>query len=225
MGVSMNVGKRRLANFGALLVLVVSLFVVARPALAYEQHEVGSWKSGTYNMVVFNKTKNVSPEINEIVVYEPNPNAKNKISKVKLSNKNVAKIKYKGNWDFTVELKKAGTTTITYTYKGKTYKHKLVVNKYTNPMKSFKVGSTEYKTKFKKTPICNVKSKISGKKVKVKAASGWKISEILVSTTNGEKRVKNGYKLKKGESYVTVVLKNKKKGTTEAVSVWYDVAG
>lgn len=154
-----------------------------------------------------------------------------KISNVKSSNKKVATVsvtKVKpskaggysmpGYYMLNVKLKKAGTTKISFTYNGKKYSSTLKVSKYSNPIKSIKIGSKEYKSAFVAKKLVrgmeeydvtlNTK-KLSGK-LAVKAASGWKIHKIYKYF--GSKKLKNGSKV---EDSVYVEMKNKKTGLIE----------
>jgi hypothetical protein len=123
------------------------------------------------------------------------------------------------------KLKKTGSATLTYrltksggqpSSKTVTERHKIV--SYKNPVKTFKVGSKNYASKLKKKPTHNVKGAISGK-VRVKAASGWKIvkirkvkSDFLSGELASQKKVKNGGKVSiaRGSGALEVICYNKK---------------
>ena len=95
--------------------------------------------------------------------------------------------KKKGTSNITIKVQKAG--------KVKTYKTKVTVQKYSNPAKTFKVGSKNYAGGFKKLlQYHNVKFPAGKAKVSVKANSGWKINNITVSSygaSNYSKVIKN----------------------------------
>lgn len=77
--------------------------------------------------------------------------------------------------------KKAGTATVSFKSGGKTYKIKVTVAKYKNPVSSITIGSTKIaKGKFKNAATYSVKySKFANKKVKVtvELKKGWSIKE------------------------------------------------
>lgn len=107
-----------------------------------------------------------------------------KVTSLKSSKKSVATVtqaKVKGVTGryVYVNLKKPGTTTISFKYKSKTYKTKITVKKYVNPVASVKIGSTVVSSsKFKSRSETSLKySKFANKKVKVniKLKSGWKL--------------------------------------------------
>lgn len=102
---------------------------------------------------------------------------------VKSSNTSVATIstphKAPGYAEFTLTLKKEGTTNLTIVADKKTYKCKLTVKKYTNPISSIKIGSkTISGSKWNKMDLYNLKYndfKLKKSKITVKLKSGWKL--------------------------------------------------
>jgi len=111
-----------------------------------------------------------------------------KITNLKSNKTSVVKVSktentYSGTTSTSIYLtaKKAGTATVSFKYNGKTYKTKVTVKKYTNPVSSITIGSTKLSSsKFSsKSAVTLSYSKYAGKKVKVKATlkSGWKVSE------------------------------------------------
>lgn len=138
--------------------------------------------------------------------------------------------------------KSAGTATISYDLiwgKQKRYwqrkkqlngsgqmKHfvtKITVLKYQNPCKYFKLGNTDIKKKFKKSPK-NWKSVKAGRyKISIKARKSWKLTKI----TCGGKKIKNGSNIKikksKGTNYnptiITAYFKSKKMNRTRRVEM------
>lgn len=128
-------------------------------------------------------------------------NSDTKIGKITSSKKAVATVygveRYSGYWegyeyddtsswdDATVQLRllKAGTTNITSKIDGNSYKTKVTVKKYTNPVKSFVItgiGSKNLKSAFAKRSYNDAPLTKAAKKgnIKLKAASGWKIESI-----------------------------------------------
>lgn len=128
--------------------------------------------------------------------------------------------------------KKAGTSTVSYKIGSKTYKTKLTVKNYVNPVKSLTVSgiSGNLASKFKSYSWANAKiaSSKSNGTVKVTAASGWKITSVdLYNSKTGISRSVSAYgapvssatlytgSMKKGTAgYVSVSLRNTKNGGT-----------
>lgn len=84
-------------------------------------------------------------------------------------------------YDIGVTLKKAGTTEVEFKIGNKSYTSKLTVKKYTNPVKSFKFADkTINKSKFnsQNTYGTSYKKNQDNAKLTVKAASGWKITNV-----------------------------------------------
>lgn len=149
------------------------------------------------------------------------------IKSAKSSNKKVATVKADnsslkyGYSQLAVSLKKAGSTKLTFKYKGKKHVVKYKVYKYKNPVKTFKVGTKNYASGFRSTPDCSPARVVYGK-VKVKPASGWKLKGISACLEKGGvKAVKNGYKIKKGAlSNMWATLVNKKTGLEQSVDLY-----
>ena len=127
------------------------------------------------------------------------------VTKLKSSNKSVVKLSkfvYEGTVYVSVKPNKPGKATVTfdYKYKGKTChaKVKVKVYKYFNAIKSLKIGSKNYASKFKKDNYAYLKKKLTGK-LKIKAKAGYKILDIY------------SYNRKDGSNFKT--LKNGKKVT------------
>lgn len=117
---------------------------------------------------------------------------------------------------------KPGKSTVTYTYKGKKYKAKVVVKKYQNPVKSVTIGKKTYSKPFKSFWEYSVKRKaLNGKTIKVTPAKGWKVVSISYTyRKNGKfKKVSNGGKLTNMSKYPSVVITmmNKQTGGYESV--------
>lgn len=172
-----------------------------------------------------------------------------KVSNVKSSKKSVAtaKLKYtppKTQYGFTepayyrivVQLKKAGTTKISFKLGSKKYTTTLKVFKYSSPIKSIKIAGKEYSKLFaaKKlargiqsygamTPTATIKGK-----VKVVAAKGWKLNKIYYEKWKNVGKptqkivktvIKNGSTV---NDQFCVEMKNKKSGLIERFWVYPD---
>lgn len=130
---------------------------------------------------------------------------------------------------------KVGTTNLTLTMKygsiEKVHTMKVVVRKYVNPVKNFKVGSVQYKNKFKvyRTYYAKVPKKSKQVTVKVDPKKGYKVISIYYYYNKGNrsvmKKLKNGqrFKLRKASGgQISVELKNKKTGEVECLTVFYN---
>lgn len=133
---------------------------------------------------------------------------KKKVAAAKSGNTAVATVKVQNGSTLMVTAKKAGKAKITCTVGGKKKSFTLVVKKYKNPVKTFKVGGKNYASKFKKARDYYGGHKAG--KLTIKPASGWK----LVSIYGDGGKVKNGKKIDKFGFY-QVELKNKKTGVVE----------
>ena len=107
----------------------------------------------------------------------------------KSSNEKVVQVNAQNNYvQLGTQKKGKATVTITVTKGGtvKNYKMAVTVVKYTNPVKTFKVGSVNYAKDFKKL-LQRHNTLIPTKKatVTVKANSGWKIKNIVFSCVMG----------------------------------------
>ena len=129
------------------------------------------------------------------------------ITKLKSSKKSVAtvsKFVHEGTAYVAVEPKKPGTAKITFNvkYGKKTIKAKttVIVRKYENPLKTFKIGSKNYASKFNKSGHVTLEKKKLKGKLNVKLKSGYELVEIAVySWKDG-----SGYKNYKNNKSVTV---------------------
>lgn len=148
------------------------------------------------------------------------------ITNLKSSNPSVATVskeKMSGseNASIVVLAKKAGKTVVSFTVKygtglkkSKKLKLNVTVKKYTNPCKSFKIGTKEYASYFKSTTFGFAKGSGKTLKVSVKARSGWKLDHLYVRSSRGEtKDIKNNSKLNT-KTYPSVYAQfvNKKTG-------------
>lgn len=158
------------------------------------------------------------------------------LSKVKLSNSKVLKVKVEKFGDahhyLVLTTKKAGTSEISLDAKvnGKTHKIKCVVKviKYKNPLKSLKIGSKNYASKFKNSESPTWSSsgtdKIKGK-LNIVPNKGWKISKIVVrNTSTGKgKVIKNKTNIdmsKAGVDVLEITVKNSKTGLKHTICIW-----
>lgn len=107
-----------------------------------------------------------------------------KATSLKTSKKSVVTLKQQNNVIYLVA-KKAGTATVSFKCSGKTYKVKVTVEKYANPVSYVKIGSTQIAgSKFKATSNQTLKySKFANKKVKVtiKLKSGWELAQYYLN--------------------------------------------
>ena len=144
--------------------------------------------------------------------YQSSKNPNKAISAAKSSNKKVATVKankstYNGSTYYwlTVQIKKAGTTKITYKFGGKKYSVKYKVKNYVNPLKKLKIGSKNYASKFNPKAlssgsdlaVASVGSMPKGK-VSIKLKSGWKFVKGWYWKNNTMKYFKNGGKIPSG---------------------------
>ena len=119
-----------------------------------------------------------------------------KVSGLKSSNKAVVTVKLSKSTYGTSQTyytilavpKKAGTATVSFKCQGKTYKIKVTVKKYVNPVKSVKIGTTTVSgSRFKSSSETSLSyAKFAGKKIKtaVTLAKGWKLQELYIYSGN-----------------------------------------
>ena len=119
-----------------------------------------------------------------------------KVSGLKSSNKEVVTAKLSKSTYGTSQTyytilavpKKAGTATVSFKCQGKTYKIKVTVKKYVNPVKSVKIGATTVSgSRFKSSSETSLSyAKFAEKKVKttVTLAKGWKLGELYIYSGN-----------------------------------------
>ncbi len=167
-----------------------------------------------------------------------NPSEKIKKSKTKSSDTSIVKIdSVENDGDCSTiyfHAKKAGKATITFYVGSKKCTTKITVKKYTNPAKTIKISGVnkgnniacKFKTKYGIKNISLPKTTKKAK-LKVKAASGWKLTNVYVwDTTNAKLVLSKNYSkgtskqkcyslgtLKKSHPYnVFLYFKNKKTG-------------
>ncbi len=167
-----------------------------------------------------------------------NPTAKIKKSSIKNSNPKVIKILGVDNQEneahIRFDVKRVGTTTVTFKVGSKKCTTKVKIKKYTNPAKTIKISGVKsgknIASKFNKTSDSNnftLPKTTKNAKLKVKAASGWKLTNAYIQDTTTSKTVlskvypkgtakKKSYNLgtlKKGHWYdLTLEFQNQKNG-------------
>jgi len=161
-----------------------------------------------------------------------------KMSKIKYSNKGVVSIGSGGSYypqtglyNIGCDVYKTGKTKVSFTLKvkNKRYNYSITVisgKKYTNPVKSFKIGNREVASRFKKMmygPSCN----LNGKIIKVVPKRHWKLVAIVGYGYDGHDTIhttfKNNTRIQTpGVEYYAVLcvtLKNTKTGVTQKLRV------
>ena len=145
-----------------------------------------------------------------------------KVTSIKSSNPKVATMEFHKEWRTAysnekgavdIKIKKVGTTTISYKYRGKTHKLKLRVYKYANPFASITVNGKEQASSFDQMRSANT-SEVG--EVQVKAAPGFKILKMRTKKApkyDKFKTVKNGFKLKEGVTLYMTIKNTKLKYT------------
>ena len=174
-----------------------------------------------------------------------------KASELKTSNKSVVSIKQIkqkdtsfGKYYLYLKAKKPGTAVVSVKLKGKTYKTKVIVKKYVNPVQSVKIGSTSVSgSKFNSASVVNLSyGKFANKKVKttVVLKKGWKLDDYYYWDSKQQKgsmfpgfeyfpkgeqegrTVINGHKItvKGGRGFeILIPVINEKSGLMEYVSL------
>lgn len=127
--------------------------------------------------------------------YIENPTKKGKITNLKCSNKKVIEVKKMSgnNHAIAITPKKAGKATISFKYAGKKYTSTVVIKKWENPCKTFKLGKKDYASYFEKSGTYQLHKQKKNQKVTVNivAKKGWKLKKI----TNTGTKVKNKSKV------------------------------
>lgn len=121
------------------------------------------------------------------------------IKKLKSSNPSVVSVEAQNGWIKVLAHKKAGTAKITCTVKNVKLSATCVVRKYTNPVSSFKIGNTNYTSKFNKYDLFIRKNTFKNQTLYVKPKKGWVIESV---------HIQNGVKTK---SFVKKMSSFKKK--------------
>lgn len=186
-----------------------------------------------------NKEIYVNPYSKRVVTYKPEGdtrdnytvisimgcNKKSEIKNLKSSDKSVTLEKQDG-YIVAYYKNKAVKATITCTVKNVKLKTTLTVKKYSNPLKTLKIGSKNYTSKFNKTDEFELKSAVKNQKLSVQLNKGWKIT--LVSIYNNKSKYYNvdGNKfskkvsLGKGYSSVYITCENEKTGVEESIVLY-----
>lgn len=159
---------------------------------------------------------------------------KAKITKAVLKDKSLATVSVSSDkkW-ITFDPKKAGSTTVKVTVKNgsktKTHSIKLTIYKHENPLTTFKIGKTQYKSKFNSKKIYYAKrpKKTSTVKLNVKAKKGYEITSVTYNyLKNGQSQsmsLENGqsFKLYKESSMMSISYQNTKTGCYSNVVIFY----
>ena len=144
--------------------------------------------------------------------------------RVKLTNKRIVDHLEVSEGIISVAFKKPGTTKLTYTWKGKKHSVKIKVLKYTNPVKSFKIGGKQFKSAFKKYTTNNVKDTIVKGKIAITPAKNWKVKSIKYHIYNDsvdkDVKVRNKGKLPRVDTFVTVRCKNTKTKAVQELTLY-----
>lgn len=154
---------------------------------------------------------------------------KGKVTKLKSRNRAVAELLTSTSRGYTtiyVKPKKAGTTVVSFKQGNKTYKTKITVKKYVNPVQQVKIGTTvQNGAKLASSSILKVScGKNLGKRtpVSVSLSSGWSLS----SMTYTQKGAQVGASMKNGDSIllqkglvVNATVKNKALKQTEEITI------
>jgi cell division protein YceG involved in septum cleavage len=162
----------------------------------------------------------------------------------------IGKMTGNNNTGFVFTALKAGSANLTIkatltTGKTKTYKAKVNVVSYSNPVKSLKIGSKELASKLKKDMYASYKNKAESEKVTVKLKSGWTLKSIKHTyyeviqnedssgdtsesyETIKEKtvKIKNGGKITYSDNEGSLIIKvyNKKTKLTETLEVYINL--
>ena len=144
----------------------------------------------------------INPYSDRVVTYKPGSDAtsysgvisisvnngkevkKSEIKKLKSDNKNI-KVVARDGYISVQYGKKAGKANITCTVRGVKLKTTFTVKKYSNPLKSFKIGTTNFKSKYNSINRYRQKKSYKNKTVTVQVNSGWKIKSVSL-TQNGK---------------------------------------
>jgi hypothetical protein len=115
---------------------------------------------------------------------------------------------------------KPGKTTLTFNHGKKKRTVKIVVKKYTSPIKKLTIGTKNYTSKLAKDArIRGALCKSKGQKVVVKPAAGWTVKAIYAckvdlarDTVSNWKTIANGSKVPSTCNSVEIVMQNKTTG-------------
>lgn len=152
-----------------------------------------------------------------------------KANSIKSSNsKVVSRYKYAISYNDCpyVTISKPGTATVSFKVKtgGKTYnlKTKVTVVKYTNPVKTLKVGKTNYASKFKKSNGYGLTKKdAKSGKLQIKTKANWKITKIKIidANTGAAVSAKNNTVVDLNGKWLEITFKNTKTKAVESLTL------
>lgn len=159
---------------------------------------------------------------------------KGKVTKLKNSNPSVAKVSVAKPFYATdgkyllIEPKKAGTTKVSFYFAGKKLSTKIMVQKWENSCKVFKIGNKDYAKNFTKSEQFNSsrhKKDITAK-IKITPKKDWKLLKIERMTANEPiKKIKNNSKVKLSIKWtgtgIYAYFKNTKTGVRERLYFGY----
>ena len=151
-----------------------------------------------------------------------------KITKIKYSNPSVLEVSLINKKYLAFKLKSAGSTKVSFMYKGKRLTTKVTVKKWVNPCKEFKIGNKDYAKVFNKSEryYLNRQNKTINAKVKITPKKGWKLVKIVAQSADEikEHKVKNNSKVRFSTHLTGTVIfanfKNLKTGEYEDVALW-----
>ena len=138
----------------------------------------------------------------------------------------VKKMPFRDDYTITMKAKKTGTSIVSFKVKRKngkiySFKSKVTVHNYTNPLSVCKFGKKDYKKSFdKKTMVPVAKGYPKKAKVSITAKKGYKIDAIYYSEhgTGKQRKIKNGSTVTMdGSHYLQIMYKNTRKNYVSAV--------
>lgn len=166
---------------------------------------------------------------NEIGYGVVNSVRSDKILKLKSSNTNVVTVKkapFIDEWTILVNAKKAGSSTVTFKLKRKsgkvyTFKTKIRVYNYTNPVSKCSIGKTDYTKELnKKYMIALGEGNVQKGKINISMKKGYKLTGLYLCEhgTGKAKKIKNGSSVTLDSNYyVQVIYKNTSKKYSHAL--------
>lgn len=225
--------KKRTAFFFTIAIMAsIALCATVFSSTAYsDEMKLSKIYKGTQKIMMVGNAEN------DTITFEAD--AFKPITKAKSSNKKVASVKVvkipeiktayeyqQGHYRIELRLKKAGTTKVSFTYKGKKRSCTIKVVKYSNPFKTLTIKGKSFKKKFTAKSVHRASGlndfrvftsdgNFSGK-IKVTPSKGWKLVKIV--QVSGNKRIKNGGTINDGG--VLVTMKNTKTGTSHTMQMY-----
>lgn len=154
--------------------------------------------------------------------------AKGKITKLKNSNPSVAKVSVTEKKYLLVTPQKAGAAKLSFYFAGKKLSTQIIVQKWENPCKEFRIGNKDYAKRFTKSEQFNheQQKKDITAKIKITPKKGWKLRKIERIASNAPtKKIKNNAKVKLSiegtGTGIYAYFKNSKTGKRERVYFGY----